>query len=337
MSSFNKRWLRFPHRVKSYEKNSERFDEMGHVFKIAASCDDLWQSFRLIYDQYLHEGYISERKNKIFFTKYHLLPETTVFSAKHGCETLATATLVYDSHLFGLPMDHLYQDELDVLRNKERKILEISSLASVMATEWQGVVMNFIRLVFLYSTFQKVNDICIMVNPKHADFYIKSSPFKMFGKEKFYPKVKAPAVALRADVDEIRDFYENSSFIVSVEDHLSSLYHSLKIKLSCNILESICSSQNFSDSTPNPLNGEFISNILLEDKDVSNQLASAEVRAFLREAYPGIRFEKASPRKSNHRVPDLVKKELSKTGSRLMWTGALAAQANLKWNTAVEY
>ncbi|GAB6059096.1 hypothetical protein JCM31598_22130 [Desulfonatronum parangueonense] len=237
--------------------------------------------------------------------------------------------------MFGLPMDHLYHEELDALRNKDRKILEVSSLASVMATEWQGVVMNFIRLVFLYSTFQNINDICIMVNPKHAGFYIKSSPFKMFGKEKFYPMVNAPAVALRANVDEIKDFYENSQFIISFEDHLSSLYRSLKIKLSCNILGSICNSQNSTPTPANPLNGELVTKMLLDDRDISDQLSSPAAKSFLKEAYPGIRFSEESSSRTVHSSYNPQQNDPPKNLPCLSWSKRFAPKADLTWNDAV--
>ena len=53
--------------------------------------------------------------SQILFSIYHLLSETAVFVAKSYLDVVSTLTLVFDTEPFGLPMDAIYQKELDDL------------------------------------------------------------------------------------------------------------------------------------------------------------------------------------------------------------------------------
>ena len=51
----------------------------------------------------------------------------------------------------------------------------------------------------------EINDICIIVNPKHAKFYRRILFFEDLGVEKNYPRVEAPAIALRLNIDRNKE------------------------------------------------------------------------------------------------------------------------------------
>jgi hypothetical protein len=262
--------------------------QVDYVFKIADSTDELLNAYKLLYHEYLHAGYIKQNKNKILFTKYHLLPKTTVFVAKFGKFTVSTATLVRDSKQFGLPMDDLYRKELHTLRNDNRKIVEVGSLASNKFQFTRSGIQNFTKLLFLYCVFIDTDDVCVMVNPKHVPLYKRLCDLEIFGEEKFYPKVNATAVALRADVRRLRQKLHSKGIITTYRDKLDSHYFSLKIGL-CSKITDILKNNSGLRLPLNPLDTYGINHILSGKSDALQDL-SMECINMLKVSYPGIRI-----------------------------------------------
>lgn len=235
-------------------------EDVDYVFKIADCTDELLQAYSLLYKEYLNAGYVQEDPHELLFTPHHLLPQTKVFIAKSAATVLSTATLVHDSRQFGLPMDALYLSELDALRGQGRKILEVCSLASNSCDFPKYGIQNFTRLIFLYCLYLDIDDVCIMVHPRHAHLYKNRYEFKMFGEERHYPRVNAPAVALRANIHDVRQKFGRLLFKFSYKYKLFSRYLSLKIALSANICEVFSACQSFG-THPNPLDADQVNRI----------------------------------------------------------------------------
>jgi len=182
-----------------------KLDEIDRPnIKIAETRDEFAQSFALVYREYLASGYIkSPHPSEMHFSAFNFLPETCVFIFRTYLTVISTLTQIFDTPLFGLPMDALYKEELDALRAQGRKITELSALATPKETRWCNLMVFLSRTMFEYSRINAVDDICIMVNPKHVSFYKTMFLFEDFGPEKFYAGVGAPAVALRIDMKNI--------------------------------------------------------------------------------------------------------------------------------------
>ncbi len=182
-----------------------KLDEIDRPnIKIAETRDEFAQSFALVYQEYLASGYIKNpHPSQMHFSAFNFLPETCVFIFRTYLTVISTLTQIFDTPLFGLPMDSLYKDELDTLRAQGRKITELSALATPKETRWCNLMVFLSRTMFEYSRMSAVDDICIMVNPKHVNFYKTMFLFEDFGPEKFYAGVGAPAVALRIDMKNI--------------------------------------------------------------------------------------------------------------------------------------
>lgn len=200
--------------------------------KFAETHDELSQSFALVYKEYLASGYITApHPTEIYFNVFNFLPPTCVFVFRTYLTVISTLTQIFDSDLFGLPMDVLYSQELDTLRAQGRKISELSALATPREVRWCNLMVFLSRTMFEYSRMNRINDICIMVNPKHVNFYKTMFLFEDFGPERFYEKVGAPAVALRINMDEIErnllDKYHN----IEMEDNLYEFFCKLNSTL----------------------------------------------------------------------------------------------------------
>jgi hypothetical protein len=194
-------------RIKRSELLKARLDDIDRpAVKIAGDIDEFKQAFSLVHDTYLRMGYLSTPKpHGMLFGIHTLLPQTVIFVAKSYLTVISTLTEIFDTELFGLPMDELYQKELDGLRSKGRKIVELSALVTPANFRWMNVFMYINKVMYLYSLDRGVNDLCIAVNPKHVRFYKHILLFEDLGPERYYPRVNAPAVALRLNMDCISE------------------------------------------------------------------------------------------------------------------------------------
>jgi GNAT superfamily N-acetyltransferase len=173
----------------------------GLDFGLATDRRTLEQAFRLQHDQYVAYGYIDAHPSGWRLSLHNALSATRVFVARCGGRVVGTMTLIADSPL-GLPMDEIYTDELRRLRNGRGNLAEVSALAVDPEYQSSGVpiLLRLIRMLVIYAA-QTVSDLCITVNPHHADFYRKAFHFQDIGGLKQYGKVNgAPAIALRLDL-----------------------------------------------------------------------------------------------------------------------------------------
>jgi hypothetical protein len=178
--------------------------EAAHLIKIADAGAELLLAFRLLHQEYLRAGYARKSPAGMLFGRHHLLPDTAVFLVRSSRDVLSTAAVVQDSGEFGLPMDDVFENELNGLRRAGRTVAEVCALASDRRHFSREGVQAFTRLLFLYSLALGVDDVCIMVNPKHVPLYRDRCGFEVMGQERHYARVNAPAVALRSDLRALR-------------------------------------------------------------------------------------------------------------------------------------
>jgi len=187
------------------------------ALKIAETHDEMEQAFRIVYDAYLLSKYIKEpHPSGMAYSVYSLLPSTCVLVFKSYMSVISTMTFIPDNPVFGVPLDALYKDELDVLRKQGRKISEVGALATPRKRRWSNLIIYLAKALFWYARMTDVDDVCVMVNPKHVRFYKEIFLFDDFGEEKWYPGVDAPAVALRVDLstydEKMANAYGQSDF-----------------------------------------------------------------------------------------------------------------------------
>ncbi len=173
-------------------------------YRVARSRKELESSYSLVYKEYLKRGYIKESFSKLELSIYNALPQTTTFVAVLDKEMFCTATLIVDSPL-KLPMDELYHQELNQLRNQDKKLCEISMLTcdTELFKEGVSVKLNSKKLFFIFHLLKVVYDyvleklrldcICIAINPKHKltyDFLL----FKDMGEFKIYNNINGTPI-----------------------------------------------------------------------------------------------------------------------------------------------
>jgi hypothetical protein len=150
--------------------------------KIAETQDELEQAFSLVYREYERAGLSGEPDpSGLYIGLHNILPETSVFVFKSYLTSIATLTYIFDSRLFGLPMDAIYHDELNALRDNGRRLVELGALATSNQIDSSNIFLYLFRAVFWYSKYAGASDFCIMVDPAHANLYKALYSFEDLG------------------------------------------------------------------------------------------------------------------------------------------------------------
>jgi hypothetical protein len=254
------------------------------VITWAETPDDLEKAFRLVYDEYFRLGYIQEpNPSHIYFNIFNLLPTSATLVMNCGGTVIATLSRVRDDEHFGLPMDSIYRQELDNLRIQGRRLCELCSLANSAEFRHHNLFMYLFRSMYLNAIQTGMNDICIMVNPRHVDFYKAVLFFEDLGQEKTYPRLGQPAVALRLNLEvseqRLKEAYKDCEPNVSLynfvygsaEDHLEDR-DSL-----------ICSKKRSRLTAP------IVQYFLAKEKNLMNKLLPLQ-KTYMLEKYPDLRF-----------------------------------------------
>jgi hypothetical protein len=276
-------------RIKRSELLNTRFDEIDRpAVKIAEDIDEYKQAFSLVHDTYLRMVYLSTPKpHGMHFGIHTLLPETVLFIAKSYLTVISTLAEIFDTELFGLPMDELYRKELDGLRSEGRKIVELSLLVTPANFRWNNVFMYINKVMYQYSIHCGVNDLCIAVNPKHASFYKLILLFEDFGPERYYPKVNAPAVALRLNMDSIEERLKSAYDGLDFDSNVYAYLHGEADLRVSEKKSAVLAREDTPENGNSYWTPENVKYFLLLEKSIPDGLNRGQ-KEFLLSSYPGL-------------------------------------------------
>lgn len=240
------------------------------------TVDELKECFRTVYEGYVARRYCAPNAREMHYHHYSFLPESRTFILKEKNRAIGTISVVVDSPC-GLPMESLFPREVEHLRQKGRKLAEVSLLA--MAGEQNKKKMfsltNFDKQVRLFRLFKimyeyahhvaGVTDLIIGVHPKHETLY-KYLSFKAMSSPRSYPGARGnPALPLHLDLVWAKDNYSSclKAFFLEETPQLDHLQGGLKI-------------------TP-----DLVQKFLCEDSTLWSHIP-VESQKFIRKCYPGI-------------------------------------------------
>lgn len=189
-------------------------------YRVARTKNELEAAYSLVYRDYFKRGYVKEASSRLELSIYNALPQATTFVAAIDEEIFCTATLIVDSFL-KLPMDAVYHQELNQLRNQDKKLCEISMLAcdTELFKEGASAKLNSKKLFYIFHLLKVIFDyvmgklkldcICIAINPEHKlnyDFLL----FKDLGVLKIYNNINgAPIIGKYLDLHTIEEECKN--------------------------------------------------------------------------------------------------------------------------------
>jgi len=183
-------------------------DSGGRVaVRPAASRDELQRAFHLVYGSYFQRGYIAADPSEVRLSLFNAFPSTVTFVSLLDGDLIATVTLVPDTPV-GLPMDDIYHEEVQALRQQGRHLAEVTMLADRRRRLRRSLPMllQMMKSIFDYATLVlKADDLCITINPRHETYYERLLLFEPLGGMKTYPSVRNnPALAKRLDLNTAR-------------------------------------------------------------------------------------------------------------------------------------
>jgi hypothetical protein len=184
------------------------FFEGRQVVSIANGLHIRKKAYEYVYKVYLDEGYLKNfNNNKMQITLYSALPDTTTLYAEdHNGNFIGTFTMVFDSEI-GLPSDLQYKNEIDMLRQDNRRICEIISLGIDRAQRGSiRILAGLFYCSYLMAWHvMDYTDFIINVIPSHTNFYCKSMLFKQIGDIRQCPRTDGvPAVLLNLPISLAR-------------------------------------------------------------------------------------------------------------------------------------
>jgi hypothetical protein len=172
--------------------------------KIATELEEFEAAFRLVTSNYRARGYEAPGDRPYRFTHHHVLPDSVTMVAAHDGRVVATLSLVPDTALLGLPLEHVYGPEIDRFRRRGRRMAEAICLADagLSIREFVRVFKALIKLAMQYHRSLGGDSWVIVIHPRHRGFYQRVLGFVPMGPQRPYPSVQNhPGEAYRLDME----------------------------------------------------------------------------------------------------------------------------------------
>lgn len=174
-------------------KEETRVSKQEFKLRLATSEDRRKSASLLIEKMYSWRGYDAEALGRD--------PNKITLVAYLEDKVVGTLTLGLDSPQ-GMVVDELYKREADILRAEGRRPCDITRLAVDQDIKSKSVLAALFHLSYIYGrSIHGATDFLIEVNPRHVLFYERMLGFEPFGEERICPRVNAPAVLLRLDLN----------------------------------------------------------------------------------------------------------------------------------------
>lgn len=162
---------------------------------------------RLLYDTYVHAGYIETQTYRNVGLDYDCAV-TFIGAATETNEAIITSSVFLDNSSLGLPIDSVFPFEIDKIRSSGRKVVEFGCLASNIesTSDAKAIPFIFYRVMVLYAiNTLNADSIVITVYPNHKEIYKAIFDFEEIGyvEDPWYVN-GAPLVCLHMDLRTIK-------------------------------------------------------------------------------------------------------------------------------------
>jgi len=181
---------------------SDCHSQNGVTVEVAKSLADVLDAWRLVYRTYLSVGLIEPNSWGLHLVPQAVSSQTIVVLRRYRAVLLSTISAYADSSR-GLPLDCVYREELNALRARGRKLVEVGMLADAPGTRPRSLpeMADIMRFPFYFTMLSGWDDLVIGVHPRHVPFYERLFGFVQAGPQRSYPLVNDhDVVLLRLDV-----------------------------------------------------------------------------------------------------------------------------------------
>lgn len=173
----------------------------GLTFDVGRTLEEVEECWTLVYRSYVKAGLITTNPEQM-----HTVPQAissgTLVSYGRIHDVIVSTMTVYLDGPRGLPLDTVYQAELDDLRAEGRNLVELGLFADRRQHLYRSIdaILELMRFCTHYSVHQGHVDAVVGVNPRHVPFYKKLLGFDVVGETKSYETVNDfPVVLLHLD------------------------------------------------------------------------------------------------------------------------------------------
>jgi len=156
------------------------------VIQRARDASMLRQSYALVHDVFVTQGFIDLHPSRVRLRTVEALPETATFVATVDGQVVAVTSVVPDSPDLGLPSDQSFGEELASLRDEGRRLCEISNLAVNPAYRNTPVFFELTRCCLAHAMLTGHTDLFIAISPEHARFFEEVFLFDHVGDPRAY-------------------------------------------------------------------------------------------------------------------------------------------------------
>jgi hypothetical protein len=160
--------------------------------KVASTAGEFAAAASLVESRYAWRGYAVQSHDRA---------SAITVVATRDADTVGTLTLRADGPA-GLAADEGYREALNLARKAGRRLCELTRLAIESDAAWRPTLVALIGLAYLAGrTVHQVTDVFVEVNPRHVRFYQRMFGFVAAAGQRMCPRVGAPAVLLRLELD----------------------------------------------------------------------------------------------------------------------------------------
>lgn len=163
---------------------------------IARSPGDLRAAATLVESRYAARGY------RLSADDGEPRPGVTLIATERAA-IVGTLRLGFDG-TDGLAADASYGDAVGAVRRAGRDVCELTRLALSADADSRSVLSALFGAAYLVGRrLHSVTDVFVEVNPRHAAFYRKLFGFVIAAGQRVCPRVMAPAVLLRLEIERL--------------------------------------------------------------------------------------------------------------------------------------
>jgi len=171
---------RYPYASSNAPQVSQRQDHSAYRGP-ARDFEQLCRAFALVHDRYLQLGYMEQHESGMRYSLLNLLPQSTTFVVEESTRISGTLSVVVDSPA-GLPGSKEFGGEFDKLRGQGKLIAEATMFACREESAKNfDVSLQLMTVAFKWCIEIGIDELCMIVNPRHVGFYEKVLGFRRMG------------------------------------------------------------------------------------------------------------------------------------------------------------
>jgi hypothetical protein len=156
------------------------------VIERAVHADELVAAYRLVHDTFVGEGLIDASSSRLRVRACELSPSMATFVARSAVGVVGVMSVIGDSRELGLPSDPVFGRELAALRERGRRVAEITNLAIAPEFRKTSVFLGLSRAVLAWGMDLDFDDGFAAVSPKHGPYFEHVLCFTPWGERRSY-------------------------------------------------------------------------------------------------------------------------------------------------------